>query len=187
MVLFHATSFHPMDFLKLTIGERFESDLADEGMSILLNGGAPILAFKFSVSENDIENFLNGPISFGLFADANVIFFLFKIDDFLDWSDLAFTIHLAQGESVVDDGSYLPFHLVLLESGTSIVKGLLVVTVSPAFRSALAKLVKQQAAERFDTIGYYQAIGGIYEAYPSAALMLKNAVVIERGGLTLPD
>jgi hypothetical protein len=175
-----------MDFLKMTVGERFENDLADEGMSLLLNGGAPILAFKFSVSENDIENSLNGPVSFGLFADANVIFFLFKIDGFLDWSDLAFTIHLAQGESV-DDGSYLPFHLVLLESGTSIVKGLRVVTVSPAFRSALAELVKRQAAERFDTVGYYQAIGGIYKAYPSAALMLKDAVVIERGGLTLPD
>jgi hypothetical protein len=176
-----------MDFLKLTIGERFESNLPDEGMSIMLNGGAPILAFKFTISERDLENFLNGQVSFGLFANTNVIFFLFKIDDFLDWSDLAFTIHLAQGESVVDDGSYLPFHLVLLESGTSIVKGLRVVTVSPAFRSALAELVKRQAAERFDTVGYYQAIGGIYEAYPSAALMLKDAVVIERGGLTLPD
>jgi hypothetical protein len=176
-----------MDLLKLTLGERFEINLADEGMSILLNGGAPILAFKFAVSERDIENFLNGQVSFGLFANANVIFFLFKIEGFLDWSDLAFTIHLAQDETVNDDGSYLPFHLVLLESGTSIVKGLRVVTVSPAFRSALAKLVKQQAAERFDTVGYYQAIGGIYEAYPSAALMLKNAVVIERGGLTLPD
>ncbi|MGJ0484392.1 MAG: hypothetical protein ACR65R_07645 [Methylomicrobium sp.] len=176
-----------MDFLKLTVGERFESGLADESMSILLNGGAPILAFKFTVSESDIENFLNGPVSFGLFADANVIFFLFKIDGFMDWSDLAFTIHLAQGESIDDDGSYLPFHLVLFESGTSIVKGLRVITVSPAFRSALAKLVKRQAAERFDTVGYYQAIGGIYEAFPAAALMLKNAVVIERGGLTLPD
>jgi hypothetical protein len=176
-----------MDFLKLTVGERFESDLADEGMSILLNGGTPILVFKFTVSERDIDNFLNGAVSFGLFADANIIFFLFKIDDFLDWSDLAFTIHLAQDESVDDDGSYLPFHLVLLESETSIVKGLRVVTASPAFRSALAKQVKRQAAERFDTIGYYQAIGGIYESYPSAALMLKNAVVIERGGLTLPD
>jgi hypothetical protein len=176
-----------MDFLKLTVGERFESNLPDEGMSILLNGGAPILAFKFAVSESDIENFLNGAVSFGLFADANVIFFLFKIDGFLDWSDLAFTIHLAQGESIDDDGSYLPFHFALLEAGTSIVKGLRVITVSPAFRSTLSKLVERQAAERFDTIGYYQAIGGIYEAYPLTALMLKNAVVIERGGLTLPS
>ncbi|MBL1265815.1 hypothetical protein [Candidatus Methylomicrobium oryzae] len=176
-----------MDFIKLTVGERFQSNLPDEGMSVLLNGGAPILVFKFTVSERDIDNFLNGAVSFGLFADANVIFFLFNIDGFLDWSDLAFTIHLAQGESVDDDGSYLPFHLVLLESGTSIVKGLRVVTASPAFRSVLAKQVKRQAAERFDTVGYYQAVGGIYESYPSAALMLKTAVIIERGGLTFSD
>jgi hypothetical protein len=176
-----------MGFLKLTVGERFESDLADEGMSILLNGGAPMLAFKFAVTKSDIDNFMNGPVSFGLFVDANVIFFLFKIDGFLDWSDLAFTIHLAQGESVEDNGGYLPFHLVLLESGTSIVKGMRVVTASPAFRSALSNLINDQAAERFDTVGYYQAIGGIYKAFPSAALMLKNAVIIERGGLTLPD
>lgn len=175
------------DFINITVGERFENNLPDEGMSILLNGGVPILAFKFTVSQRDIENFLNGPVSFGLFADANVLFFLFKIDGFLDWSDLAFTIHLAQDESVVDNDGYLPFHLVLLESGPSIVKGLRVITVSPAFRSALAKLIKQQAAEKFDTVGYYQAIGRIYNAYPSTDMMLKKAVIVERGGLTLPD
>ena len=31
------------------------------------------------------------------------LFFLFKIDGFLDWSDLAFTIHLAQDEKIEDN------------------------------------------------------------------------------------
>ena len=54
---------------------------------------------------------------------------LFKIEEFLDWSDLAFTIHLAQDEKIEDNGGYLPFNLVLVESSTSIIKALQMITV----------------------------------------------------------
>jgi hypothetical protein len=99
---------------------------------------------------------------------------------------LAFTIHLAGDEKIEDNRGYLPFHLVLVESDTKIIKGLRVVTVSPAFRSMLAKITQQQAKERFNTIDYYKKIGTIYETYPSAASMLKKALIVEQGGMTLP-
>jgi hypothetical protein len=50
----------------------------------------------------------------------------------------------------------------------------------------LARTTQQQAKERFDTIDYYKKIGALYETYPSASTMLKKAMVIERGGVTLP-
>ena len=52
---------------------------------------------------------------------------------------------------------------MLVESETNIIKGFLVVTVSPAFRSILALITQQQAKERFDTIDYYKKIGALYE------------------------
>ena len=146
----------------------------------------PMLAFNFSVTENNIAVFLHGSSSFGLFSERNILFFLFKIDGFLDWSDLAFTIHLAQDEKIEGNGGYLPFNLVLVESSTSIIKALRMVTVSPAFRSMLAQITQQQARERFDTIDYYKKIGDLYERYPSAASMLKKAAIVEQGGMTLP-
>jgi hypothetical protein len=175
-----------MDILHLTVGEKFDHDMPAEGMSILLVNGAPMLSFNFSVTEKNIAAFLHGSSSFGLFSERNILFFLFKIDGFLDWSDLAFTIHLTGDEKIEDNGGYLPFHLVLVESETNIIKGLRVVTVSPAFRSMLARTTQQQAKERFDTIDYYKKIGALYETYPSASTMLKKAMVIERGGVTLP-
>jgi hypothetical protein len=175
-----------MDFLRLTVGEKFDHDMPAESMSILLLNGAPMLTFNFSVTEKNIAAFLNGSSSFGLFSECNILFFLFKIDGFLDWSDLAFTIYLAGDEKIEDNAGYLPFHLVLVESETNIIKGLRVVTVSPAFRSILARITQQQAREQFDTIDYYKKIGALYEIYPSTGSMLKKAIIIEQGGVTLP-
>ena len=113
-----------MDYLYLTVGKNYERDMPDESMSTVLNGDILILAFNFSVSGKNINTFLNGSTSFGLFTEKNILFFLFKIDGFMDWSDLAFTIHLTGDEKLNDDGSYLPFHLLLIELGTSIIKGM---------------------------------------------------------------
>ncbi len=178
-----------MDILNLTVGQKFNHDMPAESMSIVLVNGVPMLTFNYSVTEKDIDAFLRGSSSFGLFSESNILFFLFKIDGFLDWSDLAFTIHLA-GDEKIDgiDGNagYLPFNLVLVDSATHIIKGLRMVTVSPAFRSALAQFTQQQAKERFDTVDYYKQIGALYEAYPSASSMLKKALIVEQGGVTLP-
>lgn len=175
-----------MDYLKLCVGERFDHDMPDEGMSIILTNGTPLLTFNFSASHREIQAFMNGNTSFALFAKAGLILFLFKIEGFLDWSDLAFTIHLAGDESIEEGDSYLPFNLVLVDPVTKIVKGLRMVTVSPDFRSRLAELIRKQAAEPFDTMAYYQAIGSLYDQYPSASDLLKQAVIVEQGGKTLP-
>jgi hypothetical protein len=155
-------------------------------MSIVLMNGVPMIVLNFSVTKKDIANFLNGSLSFGLFFEQNILFFLFKIEEFLDWSDLAFTIHLAGDEKIDDNAGYLPFNLVLVESETGIIKGLRLVTVTPAFRSALARITQQQSKEPFDTIDYYKKFGALYGRYPSAASMLKKAAIIERGGMTFP-
>ena len=176
-----------MDCLRLTVGEKFDHDMPDESMSIMLNGGTPVLAFNFSVTEKNIETFLNGITSFGLFAEDNILFFLYKIDGFLDWSDLAFTIHLAGGEKIVDDGSYLPFHILLIESGTNVIKGIRIVTASPKFRTILAKNIAQQKTVIFDTLAYYKKINIIYESYPKTFSMLAKSLITEKGGMTLRE
>lgn len=155
-------------------------------MSIILANGAPLLTFNFSASPKEIQKFLNGHKSFALFTEAELILFLFKIEDFLDWSDLAFTIHLAGDEMIEEGHAYLPFNLILVDPDTKIVKGLRMVTVSPDFRSRLAALIKQQSAIPFNTVAYFQSIGRLYEQYPSASDLLKKAIVIKQGGTTLP-
>jgi len=163
-----------MDFIKLCVGERFEHDMPEEGMSIVLANGAPLLTFNFSVSPGEIQAFLNGTASFALFAEQNHVFFLFKIEDFLDWSDLAFTIHLA-GDGDIDEGdAYLPFNLVLVEPNTKIVKGLRMVTVSPDFRSRLAELIRKQASEPFDTMAYYRGMAAFMTNIPPQATYSKK-------------
>lgn len=174
------------EFFHLTVGEKFNRDLPDESMNILLMNGSPMLTFNFSLTSKQISAFLNGTASFGLFYDRGMLFFLFKIDGFLDWSDLAFSIHLAGGEKVEEGDGYLPFNLVLIDSKTNIIKGLRMVTASPYFRSVLSELTQQQAKIPFDIIEHYKTIGELYEKYPSAPDFLKAAMIIEEGGKTLP-
>lgn len=176
-----------MDFLKLCVGERFDHDIPDAGMSIMLAGGTPLLTFNFSATPGEINAFLNGTTSFALHSEENVLFFLFKIEGFLDWSDLAFTIHLAGEETIEESHPYLPFNLVLVDPDTKIIQGLRMVTVSPDFRSMLVKYVRQQAAQPFNTLDYYRSIGNLYDRYPATSDLLKNAVIVEQGGKKLPQ
>ncbi|GAB4278971.1 MAG: hypothetical protein Kow0065_24840 [Methylomicrobium sp.] len=175
------------DFLRLTVGERFNHDTPSEGMSVILANGTPLLTFNFALTPKQIDAFLNGTCSFGLLYENDVLFFLFKIENFLEWSDLAFTTHLAGDETVATGPGYLPFNLVLTDSSTKIIKGLRVVTTSPNFASTLANATQEQAKRPFDTLDYYKKIGQLYEKYPSAAAMLHNALVVEKGGITLPN
>lgn len=172
-----------MDYLHLKVGEEFKQSLPSESMNILLNGGLPTLIFNFLVTHKDIDNFMNGSASFALFADGSIVF-LFRVEGFLDWSDLAFTIHLADGEQVQKGDGYLTFNLMLVDSETHIIKGFRIVTVSPAVRSLLAHITLQQAKAKFDTIDYYKRIASLYEAYPSAKSMLKQALIVEQDGVT---
>jgi len=153
-----------MDTLGLTVGEKFDHYMPAESMSILLMNGAPMLTFNFSVTEKNSAAFLNKPTSFGLFSERNILLFLFKIYGFIDWSDLAFTIHLTGDEKIEDNAGYLPFHLVLVESETNIIKSLQVVNGNPCIQ---VYTCQQQAREQFDTIDYYKKIGALYEIYPS--------------------
>lgn len=104
MISYHIMKLQ-MDILKLTVGEKFDHKLPAGGMSIALMNGVPLLALNFSVTQKNIADFLNGSPSFGLFYEQNILFFLFKINGFLDWSDLAFTIHLTEYEKIRDSGS----------------------------------------------------------------------------------
>jgi hypothetical protein len=158
--------------------------MPDESMSIVLNNGTPMLTFNFSLTEKNIATFQNGVSSFGLFAQNSLLFFLFKIEGFLDWSDLAFTIHLSQDETIEDNEGYLPFNLVLVDSSTKIIKALRMVTVSPTFRSVLVKAIEQQNKQPFNLIEYYKNIQVIYDSYPQVVAMLKDAIIVEQGGRT---
>jgi hypothetical protein len=49
-----------LDILSLTVGKTFDHGMPDESMSIILNNGAPMLTFNFSLSEkNNVKKCLD--------------------------------------------------------------------------------------------------------------------------------
>lgn len=174
-----------MELLKLSIGERFDHDMSDEDISIMIAEGFPIFTFNFSVSPSEIKAFSKGAASFALFYEQNMLFFLFKIEGFLDWSDLAFTPHLTGDETIVPGNAFLPIFLVLTEPDSKIVTGLRTIIVSPNFRTKLAEFFREQAEEPFDTMAYYQKIDNLYDQYPTTTDLLNKAAIIEQSGISL--
>jgi len=61
------------------------------------------------------------------------------------------------------------------------------VTVSPMFRSVIVKAIERQNNEPFNVIDYYKNIKVIYDIYPEVVSMLKNALIVEKGGRTFKD
>jgi len=76
---------------------------------------------------------------------------------------------------------------VLIESSTSIIKGIRVISVTPRFRSILANLIQLQRKEKFDTLAYYKNISVIYESYPKTFNMLAKSLITEKGGMTVRE
>jgi hypothetical protein len=131
--------------------------------------------------------FKNGVILFGLFAEKNLLFFLFKIKGFVDWSDLALACIRRRMKKIKDSGGHLPFNLVLVGSSTSIIKALRMITVSLRFRSVIANAFERQHNELFNVIDYYKSIKVIYDTYPEVFSMIKNVLIVEQGGITFKD
>lgn len=58
------------------------------------------------------------------------------------------------------------------------------VTASPTFRPVIVKAIELQNNEPFNVIDYYKNIKVIYDIYPEVVSMLKNALIVEKGGRT---
>ena len=105
-----------------------------------------------SPSARDIEAFSKGRMSVALYHEQNVIFFLFRIEGFMDWSDQAISIRLVaeadQELPPLPDGARIPLTLVLVEADNGNVAAMRMVTYSPRFSRLIGMRVKPRPSGR---------------------------------------
>lgn len=143
-----------------------------------------------SPSEQDTAVFLNGRMHVGLYAEQGVVFFLFRIEGFMEWSDQAFSIRLVgeadRGLPRIEDNERLLLTLVLVDADTGLVSAMRMVTYSPHFsRLFVRKLQAQLDAPVFDRSEHFATVEEIYKQFPTSKAMAKAALVIERAGSRL--
>ncbi|MEV7120566.1 hypothetical protein [Kitasatospora griseola] len=97
----------------------------------------------------------------------------------LGWGDSPWEAHRQRGRTVGVPGragESFPAYMVLVESGTGIVKGLRVVDLNGDLADALRSAVARQLALPFDDAAASREISAVYERHPSTQSLLTEAV-----------
>jgi hypothetical protein len=117
-----------------------------------------------------------------------VIFFLYRFEPAIAWSDAPFSWHLAPVQERVLPAP-LPSHealallsVVLVDGDKSIVRGLRAVTFSPEFTLVLHTAITEKAKGRWDPAEFDAQLRLAYEAWPTTEQMLSRAIVRIKGG-----
>lgn len=142
------------------------------------------------LTPQEIKAFRKNPVRVALFIEGNVIFFIFKIEGCMDWSDQGFSIHLVHEQNrdlpSLPPGMRTPLNLVLVDADTGIVRALRMVTFSPHFSRLLHDAMRRQIELPFEPAVHQAVIQDVYRRYPRTADLAKAAVIIEKAGAKFP-
>jgi len=174
----------------LTVGQPFAPERTqwDDGrFEYRYFSGNHLLQLCLSApSEQDIQNFHFGKIHVGLYIEQSVIFWLFKIQNLMDWSDQAMSIRLLQPQD--QDIPPLPaagrifLSLVLVDADTGLVAGLRTVTYSPHFSKVFRSALLRQKIAHFDKERHNTIIERVYAEFDHSRDMARAAILVEHAG-----
>lgn len=140
-----------------------------------------------NLDEKELDAFHHNPIFQALYVEKGVIFFCFKIDGFMEWSDQAFSVGLIPAADnpghLAPDGSYMPMHWVLVDSDTGLVRGMRSATMSPKFVRIFQRAIDQQLATPFDPMQYSRSVQDVYSRLRKSRDIAAAAFIRERAGV----
>lgn len=152
------------------------------------DGGHQLRLFWRNLTPSVVRAVAKGPIHFGLLVRPPVVWLLYRIDGACDWSDAPYSIHLEGPDAPAPPDPELGadralLTVILVDADTGLVRALRGVSSSPPFTAALHAAIRAQAAAPFDRAAYDAAVRRDYAHFPQTAAMVREAVVLERGGL----
>ena len=150
------------------------------------NGNHLLQICVASPSSKEIEAFSEGAVRIGLYVEHGVIFFIFKLEGVMAWSDQAFSIHLVhqanQEIPAVETGKRIGLSLVLVDANNGLVSALRFVTLSPHYSQVFYRELRRQAAEPFNIDNHNRSINLVYKTHPESRSLARAALFIERPG-----
>ncbi|MCL4722643.1 MAG: hypothetical protein KJZ90_00010 [Rhodocyclaceae bacterium] len=143
-----------------------------------------------SPKQSEIDAFRSGKMNIGLYVERNVIFFLFRIEGCMDWSDQALSIQLVPSTDrelpPLKPGMRTLLSMVLVDADTGLVAALRAVTFSPQFTRLMNQAQSRQLDLPFDADEHQAVIADVYRRFPNSKELAKAAMVIEKAGAKTP-
>lgn len=160
---------------RLEVGQPFlgRSGPSPEGVQLSLSGSAPELQlFLSGLTEREVESVRTGPCRFGVCEAEGALFFLYRFDPSIPWSDSPY--HRALEErlrpvnlALLGEQSRALLTVVLVSAEDSVVRAIRAVSLSPEVTRALWQAVLLQDALPAD---YDARIRRAYARYTSRDL-----------------
>ena len=155
--------------LQLSVGKKNPVEF-NNGVGILWDESGFLLSVKLNdLSQREIDGFTSGKMKIDLVYREKIIFFVLKIQDIVNTSDIAFTAHIspntADDLTPCSEGQGYAIHMVLTEGRTNIIKGMRVVALNGETSDKLYKCMKDQFESRFDPEEHVATVEKIQRAY----------------------
>jgi hypothetical protein len=142
-----------------------------------------------SATRRELDDVERGECEFALVVENDVLFFLLRFGRSMPWWDAPFSWWLVpEGQRVLppalDDGKpSAPLHVVVVDAGTSIVRALRTVSLSPTFTGALHAAIRVQASRPWaGRDAFDRQIEEAHGRCPESRAMLSAAFARMRGG-----
>jgi len=175
---------------RLAIGEPFAAGVTswpDNRFEYRFFSGNHLLQICVSSpKKRDLDNFSKGRVFVALRPFRSVLFFMFKIEGFYEWSDQGISVCLVPLEDrdrlEHQAGTHIPLNIVLVDADTGKVAAMRMVTFSPQFSELFLHTFRQQLVTAFDPALHTQSIAEAYNRWPSTKDMVAAAAIMERAG-----
>ncbi|MGF1548690.1 MAG: hypothetical protein ACFCUG_15340 [Thiotrichales bacterium] len=156
----------------------------DEGARYLYSDGAhELVLFWNGPTPAEVEGFRTRPMEVGLFTHGPAAFFLYKIKDVCDWSDVAFNLHLVPEEQreLPEEaaGDRARLRMVLVNAEDGVIRAKRIVSLDKVMTQAVKMVLRQQAADEFNRVIYEAAVQQVYGRYADSEALAGVAEVIE--------
>lgn len=155
-----------------------------EGVQLVMGGGPQLQLFLPKLTPEEIHCIQNGPAHFGVHEVAGVLFFLYRFDPAIPWSDTPY--HRALEEAVrpvalprlEGPESRLLLQVVLVRCEDSRVAALRTLSLPPHLSRALLAAVAAQGPLPPD---YDERIARAYARFPRTKDLLEGAITGKGG------
>lgn len=158
------------------------------GTNYNFRGGThELLLLLDGITPRELESVRAGAAEFALLVFKRVIFFLYRFEPALEWSDCPYSVWLvteaerqAPRETSAETRALL--QVALVDANKNTVLALRALTLSPEFTGELHAAINAQLSAEISLADYDAAIQQAYLRWPNSEQMLRQASVRAKGG-----
>lgn len=171
----------------IMIGEQYEANVTDwpEGCHYNFDEAGHWLHLMWSNPiDLEISSVQSGRAQFGLYLHDTVIFLLHQFGE-TPWNEAAYSIHLVARERrclpEMDSNLHALLKVILIDSGTGIVKAIRALTFSAEFTYRLHRAIEWQSKQPWDASKHTEIVKWVCDTYKTADLV-QLAEITCKGG-----